>query len=118
MLKPTNGRESQAPAATLQWGPHGITPVVQSQGVCWVSIQHIPNGESWDPKPFWGSSPVVEQSWTPESVQATRVRAATHMAGDSLGSLLASLIIRILTNAKFRTCFERMQMSGVVALAL
>jgi hypothetical protein len=42
MLKPTNGRESQAPAATLQWGPHGITPVAQPQGECWVSIQHIP----------------------------------------------------------------------------
>ena len=32
MLKLTNGREKQAPAATLQWGPHGITPVAKPQG--------------------------------------------------------------------------------------
>ena len=56
MLKRTNGRESQAPAATLQWGPHGITPGAQTQGGYWVSIRHIPNGESWEPKPFLGSS--------------------------------------------------------------
>ena len=127
MLKPTNGRESQAPAATLQWGPHGITPVVQPQGDCWVSIQHIPNAESWEPKPFLESShprpflksgPVIEQSWPPESVQATRARAATRIAGDSLASLLASLNIRTLTDEKLRTCFEWMRMSGVVALAL
>ena len=43
---------------------------------------------------------MVEQSWPPESVQATRVRAATHITGGSLGSLLASLNIRILTDAK------------------
>ena len=125
MLKPTNGRESQAPAATLQWGPHGITPVAQPQGECWVSIQHIPNGavgtpflESSRPEPFLRSSPVIEQSWPPESVQATRVRAATRIAGDSLASLLASLNIRTLTDEKLRTCFEWMRMSGVVALAL
>ena len=127
MLKPTNGRESQAPAATLQWGPHGITPVVQPQGDCWISIQHNPNGESWEPKiflesshpkPFLRSGPVIEQSWPPESVQATRVRAATRIAGDSLAALLAPLNIRTLTDEKLRTCFEWMQMSRVVALAL
>jgi hypothetical protein len=115
MLQPTNGRENQAPAATLQWGPHGITPVAQPQGDCWVSIQHIPNGESWEPKPFLGSSkpkpflrssPVVGQSWPPESVQATRVRAATRIAGDSIASLLASLNIRTLTDEELKTCFE------------
>ena len=125
MLQPTNGRESQAPAATLQWGPHGITPMAQPQGECWISIQHIPNGKSWDPKPFLESShpkpflkssPVIEQSWPPEGAQAGRVRAATHITGDSAsrGSLLASLNIRTLTDAKLRIIFEWMQMSGVV----
>ena len=71
MLQPTHGRESQVPAATLQWDPHGIAPVAQPHGECWISIQHIPNGKSWDPKPFLESShpkpllkssPVIEQS--------------------------------------------------------
>ena len=106
MLKSTNGRESQAPAATLQWGPHGITPTVEPQGTtageCWVSIQHIPHGESWDPKPeipswepkpFLRSGPVIERTWAPESVHAARVRAAAQMGGGSLSSLLASLNI-------------------------
>ena len=127
ILQPTNGRESQAPAATLQWGPHVITPVAQPQGECWVSIQHIPNEKSWGPNPFLESShpkpvlqssPVIEQSWPPESVQTERVRAATHITGDNRGSLLASLNIRTLTDAKLRTSFEWMQMSGVVALVL
>ena len=139
MLKPTNGRESQAPAATLQWGPYGITLAAKPQGTavraCWVSIQHIPNGESWDPKPkipsskakvqpswkpepFLGSSPVVDRTWPPESIQATRVRAATRIIGSGSGSLLASLNIRTLTDAKLMIIIEWMRMSGVVAVAL
>ena len=52
-----------------------------------------------------------------ESVEATRVRAAIHITGGSLGSLLASLNISTLIDAKLRTCFEWTRMSGVVALA-
>ena len=38
MLKPTNGRESQAPAATLQWGPHGISLWYSRKGTAGFSI--------------------------------------------------------------------------------
>ena len=52
------------------------------------------------------------------SVQATRVRAANRITGRDLGSMLASLNIGTLTDAKLRTCFEWVRMSGAVALSL
>ena len=106
-------RGRHAPAATLHWGPHGTTLVAQPQGGCWASTQHIPNAEIWGPKPFLGSShpklplglsPVVRQSWPLGGAQATRVWAATCMAGGGLAPLLAPLNIRALANAKPKTC--------------
>ena len=53
MLKPTNGRTSQAPSASTHWGPHGSIALTapRPQGDCWVQIQPVPIVETRPPPP-------------------------------------------------------------------
>lgn len=133
MLKCTNGRESQAPVATLQWGPHGtIQPSEPKLSECWVSIDPVRIGDTWPPVPHVDSwklqveptsapspaiecSPVTQPSWAPAICLEDRL--AMREAAKS-GSLLASLNVRTLTDAKLRTISEWMHEMGVMATAM
>ena len=133
MLKCTNGRESQAPVATLQWGPHGtIQPSEPKLNECWVSIDPVQIEDTWPPVPHVDSwklqveptsapspaiecSPVTQPSWAPAGCLEDRL--AMREAAKS-GSLLASLNVRTLTDAKLRTISEWMHEMGVMATAM
>ena len=61
---------------------------------------------------------MIQPSWPPPDGKLAQARAALRKAGDEKESLLATLNIRTLTDAKLRTVSEWMRHAGIVATAL